>query len=125
MMSLINIIESYVICVSMVSVGDTHSDCGDTCDMFVWLLIEMEYCVVFKCHGSTYNERFNSIKVVNCPSLFLQHMACSSFAQFCHLHANGNIYNVNNAELMTTSFMTPSFTPISSFIMNDHIVKLS
>ena len=43
----------------------------------------MEYCVIFKCNGSTYKDRFKSIKVVNCPSLFLQHMACCSFDQFC------------------------------------------
>ena len=43
---------------------------------------EMEYCVVFRCRGPTFQERFSSIKLVHCPSIFLQQMGCSSFDHF-------------------------------------------
>ena len=43
----------------------------------------MEYCVIFRCRGSTFKQRFDTIKKVNCPSLFLEHMSCGSFEEFC------------------------------------------
>lgn len=43
----------------------------------------MEYCVIFRCRGSTFKQRFDTIKKVNCPNLFLEHMSCGSFEEFC------------------------------------------
>ena len=88
----------------------------------------MEYCVIFRCNGSTYKDRFKTINVVNCPSLFLQHMACSSFYQFCQGVVDSTFATPipdTHLELLTDHVSQNSGNTLFRHPVNNRIARLS
>lgn len=42
----------------------------------------MEFTITFRCNGSSFADRFGTIKLIHCPPLFLEHLKCESFQEY-------------------------------------------